>query len=461
MPYGVRFEDLAQPEQAYVTLLLGADALWGGDAMHESGAAHFIADAWFSGMEPPAVYRDPIAAQLRATGGVAVLAPSQREVVRDYVLEHGLLEQYPALLEGLAQLPEERALFLRSNGHALKLILETAISQLLPGSNVPSYDEKYRAVAGRDAALVDPAPYRDALRAALEPAGYPASEAGLRAAAKSWKGACGAIPEGSVVGKTAETVDALLARARKSLLPLVDFKIPGYAPDLADVLFDGFAFKTVRGMFFTGSNIYQGGGRERPRLRALFEYNLDHHLTAPEMVHLAAHEVIGHYLHAAVTDLLWRAEKLPVEASMATMCTPSGPFQEGWAENMLDMLYGSREAAVAAHGPNIAAVLALARLESVGKHNASILFQREGRSLDDVRAYLAEECVLPDEKVNKLSGAWATHPVFGPMYGPAYHWGTETVGQALKRAGVAEVARIGFQIPGQVANLRTFEAQLP
>ncbi len=48
-------------EQKILTLLIGVDSLLGGDALAESGSQHFIADTWFSGYLPSAIYYDPIA----------------------------------------------------------------------------------------------------------------------------------------------------------------------------------------------------------------------------------------------------------------------------------------------------------------------------------------------------------------------------------------------------------------
>ncbi len=44
-----------------------------------------------------------------------------------------------------------------------------------------------------------------------------------------------------------------------------------------------------------------------------------------------------------------------------------------------------------------------------------------------------------DSFVEKLSGVWATHPVWGPMYGPAYHVGQTVVDDMIKKHGPQKV----------------------
>ena len=198
------------------------------------------------------------------------------------------------------------------------------------------------------------------------------------------------------------------------------------------------------------------------------EYNTDHPLTAAGLIQLAAHEaMIGHYLNSAVTDLLWRSGKLPFEATMGTMCTSSAVFQEGWAENALDVVYGSREKTLTGiekdfriSSADMKVVLAMADLQNVAKHNVSVLYQREGMPIDDVRNYLRNECIMPDHLVKKLSGGWAQNPIFGPMYGPAYFVGTKVVRDAIANVGAKRVAEVGLQTTGRLSNVVTFQEQI-
>ena len=75
------------------TLLIGVDTLFGGDAMHESGAYHIIADTWFSGTPPPQIYNDSFAHAARDFSQGKEGAPNVLEdadAVNDFVNRLGL-----------------------------------------------------------------------------------------------------------------------------------------------------------------------------------------------------------------------------------------------------------------------------------------------------------------------------------------------------------------------------------
>ena len=61
-----------------------------------------------------------------------------------------------------------------------------------------------------------------------------------------------------------------------------------------------------------------------------------------------------------------------------------------------------------------------------------------------------------DPIVKKLSSAWATHPIIGPMYGPAYWLGRTIIQKAIEDVGREKVARIGFMLDGLV-DIKTFQ----
>ncbi|HYM94177.1 MAG TPA: hypothetical protein VET23_08565, partial [Chitinophagaceae bacterium] len=360
---------------------------------------------------------------------------------------------------------------------ALEMVLRTLDENV----ESPGYDEKYKVVTGlTEVKLVNAAPYRMILEQTLSKAGFEVrADRNLRQTSLAWekeKGHIGAYHQGDdekidgsvVQQKFNETIQKLLERAREKLFSQLDFGIPGCQPDLSDVLFNGFEFKPINNVSFTGSSIYRGQGIDSPQLQGLLEYNTDHPLTAAGLIQLAAHEaMIGHYLNSAVLDLLWRAGKLPFEATMGTMCTSSAVFQEGWAENALDIIYGSREEALKGiekdfeiSSADMEVILALADLQNVAKHNVSILHQREGMPIDEVKNYLRDECIMPDHLVKKLSGGWALDPIIGPMYGPAYFVGTKVVREAIAKVGAKRVAEVGLQTTGRLSNVVTFQEQV-
>ena len=475
MSFGMHFQDLSEIEQKLVVLTFGVDTLAGGDALHESGTEHFIIDTWTSGMTPPPIYYDTIAANLRQGGGAVEF--NNKNDIKEYIDNYRLHQLCDEIRMQIKQLDVGRRPEVLTLVRALEIVLRT----LDDNTESPGYDEKYNAVTGlTDVKIVDPAPFRKTLKEAVSRAGFEVgNDWDLREATLAWEKERGHIGSnnqhdsekinGAVVQQEFnKTIQKLLEVARERLFSHLDFGIPGYQPDLADVLFDGFEFKPISNVSFTGSSIYRGQGTDRPLLQGLLEYNTDHPLTAAEIVHLAAHEaMIGHYLNSAVSDLLWRSGRLPFESTMGTMCTSSAVFQEGWAENALDIIYGSREETLKGverdfgiSGADMEVDLAQADLQNVAKHNVSILHQRNSMPIDDVRIYLRDECIMPDHLVKKLSGAWAQDPIIGPMYGPAYFIGTKIVRDGLAKAGAKRVAEVGLQTTGRLANVVTFQEQI-
>ena len=475
MGFGINFNELSSIEQKLVILAIGVDSLAGGDALHESGAQHFIIDTWTSGMTPPPIYYDAVSENLRQAGGALEL--SDKEAIKKYIDNYRLHELLNEIRAQINQLSPDRTNDVLSLADALEMILRTVDENV----ESPGYNEKYKAVTGlTEVKLIDASPYRTILKQALSNAGFEIkADSDLRETSLAWekeKGHIGNYVEGGeekidgavVQQKFNETIQKLLEVARERLFSQMDFGIPGYQPNLSDVSFDGFTFKPINNVSFTGSSIYKGQGTGKPLLQGLLEYNTDHPLTPASLIQLAAHEaMIGHYLNSAVTDLLWRSGKLPFEATMGTMCTSSAVFQEGWAENVLDIIYGTREKTLKGieqdfgiGSADMEVVLAQADLQNIAKHNVSILYQREGMPIDDVRTYLKDECIMPDHLVKKLSGGWAQDPIIGPMYGPAYFVGTMVVRKAIAQVGAKRVAEVGLQTTGRLSNIVTFQEQI-
>lgn len=452
----------------FATLSFGVDLLAGGDALSESGRDHFIIDTWTSGFLPPKIYDAPIAKELREKGGASkVDAKGVQDFIREYEL-HSL----PGLVSAnLSSVHPGRRVYLENSTRALELMLRT-----LDGNCTnPSFDQKYGAVTGHRCELVDPTQKRAELQRALANAGYQVTpQRDLRETLLAWEkdrgyvGDTGKGIDGEVVkAEVLRNTERLLEITRERLFCQMDFGIPGHKPDLSDISFKGYEFKSLSGVDFSGSSIYRGGGEDDAKLAGLLEYNTDHPLTRPGIVHLASHEVMpGHWLNSAVADLLGRVGKLPFESTMNFMCAPSTVFQEGWADTALSTIYGSRRKAIEGvakdfglNPTDVEITLLCGDLQNIGKHNVSILYQREGRTLDEVKKYVAEDCVQRDSIVKKLSGGWAQHPIMGPMYGPAYHVGSEMVNSALRDVGSRRVAEIGLQTEGRLADVGTFVMQ--
>ena len=475
MPRVKELGELKNFERALVTFAFGVDALTGADPLSKSGRDHFIIDTWTSGLPAPEIYSHPIAFFMRANGGVTGL--KNDGTLREF-LKSTSLYSFPNAIRNMVDegnVEPSRRAYLNNIVNTLEHILHT----LDPNKQTPDYDARYSSVTGYKVAslAVDSVRLRKKLEESLKNAGFEVTaKRGLRESVLAWekdRGYIGERDDGTIDGQVVKEmflgyVHKLLNIARERRFKQMNFGIPGYAPDLSDVPFDGFEFEPLSNVEFTGSSIYRGGGSDVPELKGLLEYNTDHELTKVGLVHLAAHEVmIGHYFNSAVADLLYRAGKLPFESTMGFMCAPSTTFQEGWAENALAVIYGSEELAIqgaakdfGVDANDLRIAFIRSELQNVAKHNVSFLYQKESKSLDSVREHVRGKCVQNDSIVEKLSGGWATSPLTGPLYGPAYLVGSKTVGTAITHVGAERVAEVGLQTTGRLADIKTFRDQI-
>jgi len=471
MAYGDSFDTLSTIEQDLVTLAFGVDMLTGADAMAPSGKDHMIVDSWTSGMEAPPIYSDPIAVQLREAGAADDLDP---EKVKAFIAKFELYDLPRRIKSQIDSLDEGRREYFSHMTEALGVMLRA----LDPNEDIPSFEERYIASTRLESVeLVDAEPYRQALQEALDQAGYAITpDKTLRDLVKEWQdsqGFVGAKEEGDIDGQVVkERFEAIMTRlfelARENLFSQMDFGIPGYEPDLSDVSFEGFEFIPISNEKFTGSSAYQGGGKEAPELRGILEYNTDHPLTPTQLVYLVSHEAaIGHYFASMIQDLLWRAGKLPFEATLNLMCSPQAALHEGWAENVLTLIFGSKEKALeelerefGVNKADLQIAAALDDLQAVGKHNVSILYQRDGKSLEEVREYVAEELLQHEAIVEKLAGYWTQHSIIGPMYGSVYGLGKRVVAGAIDHVGIVPATHAILQTHGRMMDIQTFREMI-
>lgn len=449
-------------EEVYANALVGTDTVCGGDVGKPGGADHLIADCYpTTEVMLPDVYRDEMAAALRAQGGAT---PENAELTRRFIEKYDLLHSRERLAAALA--PDESPLrrrFMENMGEALDVMVRTALATA-EQQPLPSYEERFRAATKRDPELIDVNPLRERLIYALSFAGFEVSRSrNLRETAQAWEAKVGHVPPEDFATRVDAMNRELMKQARRHIFSRTDFSDLGYGEHLEGVPFDGLTLKTVSNVRYSGSSAFEGGltADGKPAGRSLIEFNTDHPITEPGLAHLCAHEMKpGHYVDGVLSDLGWRAGKLGLEAVAHTMCTPEVALREGWAQNALAMAYGGSE-------PTIIGVLGedqrveylLQRLQDAGKQNASILHQLRGIPIEDVQKHLAAKCVLSDAFVKKLSGSWARHPIFGPMYGPAYALGYEKVHAAIARHGYHRVVAAALHRHGYL-DIETFEMAL-
>lgn len=436
---------------------MGVDTLLGGDVGRPEGAAHFVADTFpRSEVELPPIYRDGRARALRAIGGAA---PDRAKMVKSFIRDHALVETEGRLTGTLgAEASPLRRQFATNMEESLGVMARTALA-IAEGNSLPAYEERYRAAARREPEMVETAPLREQLQAALASVGIEVRGGDLREAVRRWEAKVGFVDPKGFMESVRRTGGILTRTARDQLLAHIHFALPGVGPHLEGMDFEGYTFKMVSGVHYTGSSAFEGGTHPdgRPASRGLIEYNTDHPVTNIGLWHLVSHEITpGHYVDSTIADLEWRAGRVGIEGVAHTMATAETVLCEGWAQNALAALHGGESGLVAHFGPDQVVQHLLERFQDAGKQNGSILHQMQGRSIEEVQRHLREECVLSDQLVKKLSGSWTKHPVIGPMYGPAYNVGYHVVANAIERHGPLAVARVALHQRGY-QDIQTFE----
>ena len=427
------------------TLLVGVDTLWGGN-VKGSAAERFILDNWVSGKALPEIYDDPLAQELRAREGV--LGNVDTETVRTFVRKYNLRDLPDAVRGSVTSFEYFRQRFVENLVGALEVMLHTALGKQGLRS-LPSFDERRRATTQEsNINLVPVEPLQEQLRLALNKAGVDSTEKNTRDRYLAWKRERVIAPE--KVGEEVQHIkDELFERLKTRFLTRYHDTFNDYS-QLDDLTLQGHTFQTTKDKGYTGFTQYDGGEDEqgRPLLKGLFEFNVDHPVTREKLYHLTAHEVIAHYFSCVMRDLSYRSGWQGIETTMGTMCSPEVALEEGLAETMLYLLYGSRERTIKELGLGMGIELAANDLENAAKYNVGILHLREGRSIDEVKAYVAEQCLLDDALVDKMSRVWAQHPIFSPMYGPAYHYGAQVVQAAASHLSPEKVLRLGLHLDG-------------
>ena len=126
------------------------------------------------------------------------------------------------------------------------------------------------------------------------------------------------------------------------------------------------------------------------------------------------------------------------EATILTMNTRWGTLAEGIGNNAVLMAMGLTEVEQVPD-EDLQIGLWLAHLQDDAKNQASYLTWGEGVPQPEVAASLRRDCLVSEERADKLSGAWGRHPLFGRMNLPAYRAGTEVVADLRRRYPPAKV----------------------
>ena len=407
--------------------IIAIDTLWGGDVMNPSGMGRFIADCWFSDQPLPAAYTRPVASELRLSGGVSASAPD-RTAIAAYLADADIPRSLTALGAEASAIGGLRGRYLAGLAECLGVMWELAREILGQGPPVP-YERCVETVTGRPPAPSQPAAMRARVRDLLAQAGYPsASGPELLEAVSAWR-RDHLVPAASIPALSGALATELDLLSCHHLAPF----LPGA---LNDVPRANIQFLPIKDAWFSGSMNYLGHARDRdgrPKYEATYEINAALEISVPEFLQLVSHEVVpGHVTtFAYLQDLYWR-EQVGFEASVLTMNTRAATLFEGIANSAILIAHGvTRVEDLPDLDLQIGVLLAL--LQDAAKNQASYLTWHDRWERDAVAEVLRLEYLVTQERADKLSGAWACHPLLGRMYLPAYQAGTELVARLRRQ----------------------------
>ncbi len=409
--------------------VLGIDTLWGGDVMCPSGTGRFIADSWFSDEPLPAAYTNSAAASLRESGGVSG-ATINREAVEKYLREVNLPNAIAGIRKQAATIQGSRKPYLIGLAVSLETMFDLAMEVLGKGDPVP-YTRAVEASTAKPPEPSQPQAKRERVAELLGRAGYISS--GLLPAVDAWR-KDRVIPMASVRGLGASVIAHFDNLSAANLLP--------YLPhELASVPRANIDFLPIKDAWFSGSMNYVGRARNAdgsPQYEAGYEINASLQISFPEFEQLVSHEVVpGHVTTFAYLQNLYVRGEAGFEASVLTMNTRAATLFEGIANNAILIAHGVTEVdQLPDEDLQIGILLAL--LQDDAKNQSSWLTWGEERPQAEVAVSLRQDCLVTEERADKLSGAWGRHPLMGRMYLPAYRAGTEKVAE-LRRTHLAEI----------------------
>jgi hypothetical protein len=430
--------------EATATAILGIDTLWGGDVMNPSGTGRFIADSWFSDEPLPVAYTHPMAKKVRDSGGVSAKEPD-REAIRMYLSEVDVKGAIDALAARGKELGGLRGGYFDGLAICFGAMWDLAKELLGEGPAVP-YERCVIGSTGRKPEPSRPEEKRRRAAELLARAGHP-SKTGpeLLSAVDAWR------RDRLVPGKSISTLaDAFIAQFDAGT---TTFLAPYLPADLRGVPRANMKFLPIENAWFSGSMNYLGHARKpdgTPEYEATYEINASLQISVPEFMQLVSHEVVpGHVTTSALIQGLYVRGRVPFEGTVLTMNTRGAALFEGIANCGILIAMGVKEVEeLPDEDAQIGVLLAL--LQDDAKNQSSWMTWGEGVPQKDVAAALRRDCLVSEERADKLSGAWGRHPLLGRMYLPAYRAGTEVVSELRRKYPPERVLPVLYGCSGLV-----------
>jgi hypothetical protein len=227
--------------------------------------------------------------------------------------------------------------------------------------------------------------------------------------------------------------------------------VPHLPEPLRDVPRSNVVFHLIQDAWFSGSMNYIG--RERlsdgsPAYEAEYEINAKIEKSQAEFLHLVAHEVVpGHVTTFAYIQNLYHRGIAGFETTILTMNSRFSTLAEGIANTALLLAYGLRSVDELP-SPELQLGVALSQLEDAAKNNASYYTYVDKMPADEIKKRLRERCMATPERANKLTDAWAQHPLMGRAYMPSYRCGTDIVLSLLREHGPEKMIPVLYGAKG-------------
>lgn len=440
-------EILTKDNVTIATAVIGVDTLWGGDVDDFSGTNRLIADSYFSDYELPPCFFDSVAERLRVSGGVLGNEVSNHDIVQ-FEKKFAIRECIAFLQSGASATTEVQKKYQARMGKALEAMLDLALAERGLISEIP-YARLVEAGTGFAPQLFDVSDVRAHIKALLENSGEGPSlyNGNLLAAVDAWR-------------KKRVMSSAHMAEVNKILIPQLDaLSIKNILPHLpasfAKVPRTNVVFKPIQGAHFSGSLNYLGKERAAdgsPHYEAIYEINTEIEISKTEYEYLVSHEVVpGHVMTTALFHYLCftKAPGFGFESTIFPMCSPAATLAEGIANNALLLANGwQSETDIVDSDTRVALLLGV--IQDYGKANISYRLHQEKMEPQKVAELTRVECLLTEERAQKLTFDWGAHPLLGKMYMPAYAVGTRVVGEALKKYGAAKLIPVLYGAKGPV-----------
>lgn len=421
--------------------IIGIDTIWGGDVQSASGMGRFIADSWFSDEPLPEAYTDETASRVRELGGVSAKEPDAG-AINAYAEAVGVRQAIEEIARAAPAVGGLRGAYLEGLGVCFEIMWDLAQEILGQGEPVP-YERCVTAVCGRAPEPSDPAAKKARVAELLGAAGSNTGD--LLGAVDQWRGA--RMVAKSEIPKTGTDLIGKYDRLSRAHV------LPHLPPELHDVPRSNVEFLPIENAWFSGSMNYLGRARKpdgSPEYEATYEINAALEISHPEFEQLVSHEVVpGHVTTFAYLQNLWVRGQVGFEATVLTMNTRVAALFEGIANNAILMAHGITELADLPDRDAELGVL-LALLQDDAKNQSSYLTWGEKLPTPEVAKVLRNDFLVSEERADKLSGAWGTHPLLGRMYLPAYRAGTDRVADLRREHAPENILPALFGVRGLV-----------